>query len=175
MNPTDEPDDIADGDAPPSKSARKREAHAQQALGETLLGIPEAEWPALAVPEELAEALRAALRIHARGGRRRQLQYIGKLMRRIDSDAIARALAQRADRHATATRDFHRLEQWRDHLLDDGDEALSAFLADHPGADRQHLRQLIRNAQREKAADRPPRAARLLFKYLRELADTTAD
>lgn len=172
MSPADdrpEPDD--DSHEAPSKSARKREAHAQQALGEKLLAIPEAEWPALAVPAELAEALRAALRIHARGGRRRQLQYIGKLMRRIDSEAIATALARRAERQAEQTRDFHRLEQWRDRLLDEGDAALAELLDAFPAADRQHLRQLVRNAQREQAAQKPPRAARLLFRYLRELAE----
>jgi len=174
VNTPDEADadgESTDGEALPSKSRRKREAHAQQALGEALLQIPEAEWPSLAVPEELAAALREALRIHARGGRRRQLQYIGKLMRRIDSEAIAAALARRDERQATARRDFHRLEAWRDRLLAEGDAALPELLAEFPGAERQQLRQLIRNARRERAAAKPPRAARLLFRYLRQLAE----
>jgi len=71
---------------------------------------------------------------------------------------------------AEARRDFHRLEAWRDRLLAEGDAALPELLAEFPGADRQQLRQLIRNAHRERAAQKPPRAARLLFRYLRELA-----
>jgi len=98
------------------------------------------------------------------------MQYVGKLMRREDLDAI-RAVFDEMDQE-TRRRDlaFHRLEQWRDRLIDEGDAAAKAFIAEFPAVDRQALRQLIRNARREREQGKPPTNARRLFRLIRDTA-----
>lgn len=152
-----------------SKSQLKRESHALQDLGEELVGLPASRLAKIPMPEELADAVELARRITARGGRKRQLQYIGKVMRKIDVEPIEQAMAALHNDAARETARLHKLEQWRDRLLEEGDHALSELLDDYPQADRQHLRQLLRNAQREKQQNKPPKSARELFRYLREL------
>lgn len=152
-----------------SKSQLKRESHALQALGEELVELPAAKLEKIPLPEELAEAVALARRIKARGGRKRQLQYIGKLMRKIDEEPIRQAMDQIKGESTRETARLHKLEQWRDRLLEEGDSALAELLGEYPDADRQHLRQLMRNAQREKKQNKPPKSARELFRYLREL------
>ena len=110
-----------------------------------------------------------AQRITAHGGLYRQKQYIGKLMRNFDVDPIEAALTARRDSRDTASRAFHRLEQWRDRLLIEGDAAIEALRTDLPHADLEHVRRLVAEAARETTAGRPPTAARALFRYLREL------
>lgn len=152
-----------------SKSQLKRESHALQELGEELVELPAAKLAKIPLPEELAEAVALARRIKARGGRKRQLQYIGKVMRKIDAEPIQQALSALKTDAIRETARLHRLEQWRDRLLEEGDTALAELLDEYPAADRQHLRQLMRNAQREKKQNKPPKSARELFRYLREL------
>lgn len=154
---------------PVSKSQRKRDSIACQKLGETLVDLTGQKLAALPLPDHLREAILEARGIKSHGARRRQLQYIGKLMRELDTRPIAEALeglqregAQDAARH-------HRIERWRERLLAEGDNALGALLEDHPGADRQHLRQLLRKARKEQSAGGPQPAARSLFRYLRDL------
>jgi len=154
-----------------SKSQLKRESHALQALGEELVSLPAAKLATIPMPEELAEAVALARKIKAHGGRKRQMQYIGKVMRSIDAAPIEQALANLRNTAGREAARFHRLEQWRDRLLEQGDEALGALLEEFPSADRQHLRQLIRNAQREAAQNKPPKSAREIFRYLRDLAE----
>ena len=125
----------------------------------------------LDLPEALREALDTCRGIHARGGRKRQLQYIGKLMRGIDAKPIRRALEGLAGRDAAATAALHRLEQWRERLIAEGDGALAELLDEYPAADRQQLRQLVMKARKERDAEKPPAAARALFKALRNLFD----
>lgn len=152
-----------------SKSQLKRESHALQALGEELVELPDAKLAKIPMPEELADAVALARRIKQRGGRKRQLQYIGKLMRKIDPEPIEQAMAGLKNEAAKETAKLHRLEQWRDRLIEEGDTSLAPLLDEYPHADRQHLRQLVRNAQREKKQNKPPKSARELFRYLREL------
>lgn len=158
---------------PKSKSQRKREAEAAQQLGATLVAMPAARFKAvmarLDLPEPLREALAACRAITAHGGRRRQLQYIGKLMRGIDTAPIEQALAVLAGKDRASIAAQHRLEQWRERLIAEGDAALAELLDDYPDADRQHLRQLVTKARKERDADQPPAAARVLFRELREL------
>lgn len=154
-----------------SKSQLKRESHALQALGEELVSLPAAKLAKIPMPEELAEAVALARKIKAHGGRKRQMQYIGKVMRSIDAEPIEQALANLKNAASKEAAKFHRLEQWRDRLLEEGDAALGALLEELPGADRQHLRQLIRNAQREAAKNKPPKSAREIFRYLRDLTE----
>lgn len=153
---------------PPSKSRLKRDAHALQQLGTALLDVPEHDWEALGLPEPLTSALREAKRIPSRGARKRQLQFIGKLMRDVDPEPIQRYFD---DLHAEARRQAHRqheTERWRERMLEEGDSAIEDWLAAHPDADRQHLRQLVRQAAREQAAGKPPKTGRALFRYLRD-------
>jgi len=167
-----EHDDDYDDDSEfsgPSKSQLKREAQALQDLGTELVELRAEQLKRLDLPEDLRDAVELARRINQRGGRKRQLQYIGKLMRGIDAEPIRAALdaLRRPAREDTARQ--HRLENWRDRLLAEGDAALEALLEDYPNADRQHLRRLIRDAQRETTQEKSPKSARALFRYLRDL------
>jgi ribosome-associated protein len=163
--------DDAEEDLYPSKSQLKRESHALQALGEELVGLPAAKLAKIPMPDELAEAVALARKILARGGLKRQLQYIGKLMRHIDAEPIEQALNELKNAAGKEAAKFHRLEQWRDRLVGEGDAAMGELLEEFPHADRQHLRQLVRNAQTEAAKSKPPKAAREIFRYLRELGE----
>lgn len=149
-----------------SKSERKRRMHALQDLGVRLVALREEALSGLDLPEQVADAVRHA-RTLAREARRRQLQYIGKLLRRHElPDLVARVDALEAPARA-ATQRLHRVEGWRDRLIDD-DAALDALLSEYPDADAQRLRTLIRNARRERTAGEPPRSRRALFQLLNE-------
>ncbi len=148
---------------------RKREADRLQELGESLIALKPAELAALELPETLFDAVSLAQRITAHGGLYRQKQLIGKLMRKIDVAPIEAAINARRDSRDTASRAFHRLEQWRDRLLQDGEEAVVALGGALPHADLDHVRRLVTEAGREAAEGRSPAAARALFRYLREL------
>ena len=167
----DIPDDDAFYDERPSKSARKREMQALQEIGEEVVGLSEGELATIPLEGELREAILTARRISSHEGRRRQLQFIGKLMRHVDSTAIAAALAELHNGRQLLNQRFHQLERLRDELIASGVGAMDKVLALHPDADRQHLRQLITAAGREREQQKPPAAARKLFRYLRELAE----
>jgi ribosome-associated protein len=138
-------------------------------LGESLIALKPSELVALPLPESLFDAVSLAQRITAHGGLYRQKQLIGKLMRNLDVEPIAAAINARRDSRDTASRVFHRLEQWRDRLLVEGEEAVVALAAAMPQADLDHVRRLVVEAARETSAGRSPAAARALFRYLREL------
>jgi ribosome-associated protein len=157
----------------PSKSARKREADAAQALGTRLIDLKQAELEALALPEKLLEAILLAKRISSRGGLARQRQFIGKLMRDVDPEPIEAALAQKS-RDATLGAERHkRLETWRTRLLNEGPAALDELLKWCPGADRKALQALIAKASGTRV-DPGSRegASRELFRSLRALFDS---
>ncbi len=155
----------------PSKTQLKREAQVLQDLGTELVGLNTDQLNRLPLPEDLRDAVDLARRITQRGGRKRQLQYIGKLMRGLDAEPIQAALDALRKPAREDTARLHRLEHWRDQLLAEGDAALESLLEAFPQADRQHLRRLTRDAQREAKQDKPPKSARALFRYLRELDD----
>jgi len=151
-----------------SKSQRKREMHALQALGETLVGLRDDQLSRLDLPENLHEAIMQARSISARGALRRQLQYVGRLMRDVDADQIRDRLQSV---QAGTVRDvamLHRAERWRERLLTE-DTAISEFVAAFPATDVQQLRTLLRNTKRDTAAGRPPRAYRELFRNIRDV------
>ena len=150
-----------------SKTRRKQEMHALQALGVALVELPEAQLAAMQLPDELAQAVREARSIASHEARRRQLQYIGRLMRDLDPEPIRARLQDIEGSSAAATARHRRTEQWRARLLED-DAALTEFAREHPGADLQTLRTLIRNARKEQKEGRPPRAFRDLYRVLRE-------
>lgn len=154
-----------------SKSEMKREMNALQKLGEELVELPQKQLEKITLPEDLDDAVKLARRLEHREGRRRQLQYIGKLMREIDVTEIKQQLEKYHQQSRNFRQHFHNLEQWRDRLINEGDAALNQLLAEQPGTDRQHLRQLIRQAQKEQSQQKPPAASRKIFKYLRELME----
>lgn len=155
--------------APASKSQRKREAHALQALGEALVKLTKPALQQIPLPDDLRNAIEEAQRLHQHGALKRQLQYIGKLMRQCDVEPIRAAYEKVTNSYREDVEQHHKLEQWRDRLLSEGDRALEQLLAQHADVDRQHLRQLIRAAHQEVAKGKPPKAARELFRYLREV------
>ena len=165
-----------------SKSEIKRQMTALQKLGEELIALPKGKLDKLDLPETLRDAIDAAKRITAHGGLSRQKQYIGRLMRIIDAQPIAEQLAKWRNHHSDGNAVFHQMELWRTRLIDD-DKAVTLFIADHPGADVQQLRTLIRNARKEASQQQPPKSSRALFKLIRsifehenpELADSSDD
>ncbi|MGH8631123.1 MAG: ribosome biogenesis factor YjgA, partial [Burkholderiales bacterium] len=130
----------------PSKTQRKREMHALQALGETLAALPLERLAQLDLPEVLRDALMHARQISKWGARRRQMQYIGKLMREVDATAIRNRLDAWQSAAAREASRLHQIERWRDRLLEN-ESALGELLERHPRADVQRLRSLIRNAR----------------------------
>lgn len=156
-----------------SKSQKKRDAEALQELGTALTKLNEEQLKSIPLPQNLLEAISAARNIHQHGGLKRQLQYIGKLMRDIDPQPVKQALSklQRHQHHEAAK--LHQLESWRDQLILDSSTVMSELLSSFPQLDRQYLRQLVRNAQHETQQQKPPKSARKLFKYLQQLANTT--
>ena len=151
-----------------SKSQVKREMLALQELGEALVKLSSAELARIEMPDELREAVATAQKIRQRGAHKRQLQFIGRLMRQVDPHPIQTSLDQLLNRDRLSVARQHRIERWRERLIDEGDAALAELLREFPSLDRQHLRQLLRNAQKEQQRNKPPRAARELFRYLRE-------
>lgn len=160
-----------DEDLPPSKSRLKRDADELQLLGKRMTELRPDQQAKLPIDGQLRDAIEEYARIKSNGAKRRHLQYVGKLMRTADADAI-REVVDRFD-SATATHNqlFHEMERWRESLIDGGNDVLQQFIEQHPNADIQHLRQLVRNAQRERQREQAPAQARKLFRYIRDLYD----
>lgn len=157
----------------PSRSQKRREALDVLALAERLVDLPDRQLAALPMPEDLRDLVRESRRITAQIARKRQLQFLAKAMRREEDDildAIRSVLDKDRDQSRRETAELHRLESWRERLLEGGDEALAELLDEYPDADRQLLRQLVRNARLEREKQRPPRAFRELFRVLKALA-----
>lgn len=167
-------DATSDDTRPVSKTRRKAEMHALQDLGVTLVELETRQFNALVgeveLPERLREALVQARGITARGGRKRQLQYIGKLMRDVDPEPIARWLDRLAHGRQHDAAHQHALEQWRERLLDEPD-ALDLLMAEHPTLDRPRLRALIVKARDERVRGSAPHAYRDLFRALKTVLD----
>ena len=157
------------------RGIEKRKAEALQELGEDLITLKPEQLARFDLPDSLRDAILAAQAITSHGALRRQRQYVGKLMRKVEAAPIrARLLEIRGEDAMTRAR-LHRAERWRDRLVADGDRALTELLEEAPQADRVRLRTLTRDAQRERATDAPPRAQRELFRRLRELFDEAAE
>ena len=154
----------------PNKSAMKRETAALEALGEELIALPNDRLASLEMPPELFEAIKLGQSIQSHHGAfKRQRKFIAKLMRDMDMSPIREQLDRHSNLSARAVHHQHVIERWRDRLLKGDDHDLNALMAEHPDADRPKLRHLIRDAHKEFLSNAPPRSARLLFKYLREL------
>ena len=158
---------LGDGSDRPSKTQRKKEMHALQALGQQLVDLGRDQLAQVDLPQELREAIAFAHRVTSHEGRRRHMQYIGKLMRQVDPQPLRAAIDDATGESKQAVALMHRCERLRDALLAD-DGALEAVLTELPGADVQQLRSTIRAARREHAEGRPPRHARQLYRWLHE-------
>lgn len=153
-----------------SKSEIKRDAEALKDLGTELVELGKNALEKISLDEDLLAAVELAQKIK-KEGRRRQIQLIGKMLRARDVEPIQTALDKLKNRHNQQVSLFHKLELLRDRLVEEGDDAIPTVLELYPDADRQQLRSLVRNAQKEKAGNKPPKSFRQIFQYLRELAE----
>ena len=154
------PEEIAaEETGPPSKTQLKAEADEKQALGEALLTLRADLMGRLDLPDKLRDAIAEAKKITNFEGRRRQMQFIGKLMRPLDADPIREAINEQLNGSAQLTLQLHLAEQWRDKLVAD-DDALSAWLTEFPSTDAQQLRALIRQARKDYKPEKPGEAPR---------------
>ncbi len=160
-----------DADLPTSKTKLKAEADAQQALGVKLSALSKDKLNKLNLPEELLTAVLDTKKITANGAIRRHRQYLGRLMREVDTAPIIEQLSRWEGKNTAENAYFHGLERWRDRLISEPN-ALSEFMALHPNTDSQQLRALIRNAQKEHLANKPPKSSREIFKLLREITSS---
>lgn len=152
-----------------SKSEIKRDAEALKELGRELMELGANSLDRIPLDEDLRAAIELAQRIK-KEGRRRQIQLIGKMLRSRDPEPIYTALDKLKNTHNQQVVLFHKLEKLRDALVEQGDSAIEEVVANYPDTDRQQLRSLIRAAQKEKATNKPPKAFRQIFQYLKELA-----
>ena len=156
----------------PSKTQLKQRSHALQTLGEAVAELSDARLAAIEMPESLRDAIKEYRKTRSHEGRRRQMQYVGKLMRRADEDALREAVAAATLGSARETLALHEAERWRAELVAD-DDALTRWLAAHPDTDTQQLRSLVRAARRDAAAlapeQRQPRSFRELFQFIKPM------
>jgi ribosome-associated protein len=173
MNDLDTNDFDADGlDYPggKSKSQRKREMSALQELGRKLAELKQPRLSKFPLTEDLRSALRDYHRIKSNEAKRRQLQYIGKLMRNEDQESIEAVFDEFAAQGHRNAQQEQLAEKWRERLLEDENGAeLTVFLDQHPNCDRQELRNQIRSAAHERQTGKPPQQAKKLFRLLREI------
>ncbi|QIW16056.1 hypothetical protein A4G20_06780 [Pasteurellaceae bacterium RH1A] len=151
-----------------SKSEIKRDAEALKKLGASLIELSPQNLAKIPLDDELKDAIELAQRLKLEA-RRRQLQYIGKLLRNLDPEPIQEALDKVENRHAQQLALLQKLEVVRDQLIEEGDSAVNALLDEYPELDRQHLRNLVRMAQKEKQANKPPKNYREIFQYLKSV------
>ncbi|MDP2819644.1 MAG: ribosome biogenesis factor YjgA [Polaromonas sp.] len=149
---------------PPSKTQLKAEADEKQALGEALLTLRADLMARLDLPEKLIDAIAQAKKITNFEGKRRQMQFIGKLMRPLDTEPIRAAIDEQKNGSAQLTLALHLAEQWRDKLIA-SDDALSDWLTEHPDTDSQQLRALIRQARKDAKPEKPGEAPRHAKSY----------
>ena len=165
--------DAVDPDDRPSKTQRKKASHELQDLGQALVELPESRVKDLAIPENLRDAVHQYRRTKTHEGRRRQMQYIGKLMRGVDTDPIRQAVLDMQLGRAKDSLALHEAERWRAELVA-SDDAVTSFLAEHPQTDTQQLRSLIRAARKDASLSpeqRSGRAFRELFQFIKQARD----
>ncbi len=167
MKPHNTPDEELE-ELPPSKTKIKKQMHDLRDLGKELTELNKDKWRELDLPENLFEALVEYKRITKFGAQKRQLQYIGKLMRDVETEPILAKMDIWSGNSRQHTAWLHQVEAWRDRMLDEPD-ALTEFLSQHPEADVQRLRTLIRNALKEKELNKPPKSYREIFQLLRDI------
>lgn len=157
-----EEDDVYSG---PSKSQRKRDCDALQALGQELTTLSADQLERIDLPEDILAAIAEFKRLRSFGAQRRQLQLLGKLMRQLDGPSVREAIDRATGESRAAVAALHRAERARDAMLN-GDEAVTKYIDAHPEVDVQKLRQLVRTARKEKEAGKPPKSARELYRLI---------
>lgn len=159
----------AEGDELKSKTQIKQQADDIKKLGLKLLDLSPADLATMPLTDDLQDALALAKRINRKkDGYRRQIQFIGKLLREYDLEPIQQGLLAIDNKHQLANAHFHRLELLRDKLVQQGDSAIQDVLDEYPHLDRQRLRQWVRQIAKQKSEDKPPKAAREIFQYLKD-------
>ncbi len=160
----------------PNKTQLKREIKVLNDLGKELIALPPSSLKKVPLSDHMREAIEDGRRF-SRGALQRQLRRIASLMQEEDVEAIKLELMRQKQPSKQQTAEFHQLEQWRDRLIEGDDNLLSDLIEQFPTIDRQHIRQLVRNAAVEKKKEKPPKSARALFRYLSELkkASSSAD
>lgn len=162
----------------PSRSEERREALAVLELASKMIEQNDSRISQLPMSAELVDLTLASKKITSQIARKRQMQFLAKQLRRQDEEvlvAIRAALDFDKNISRQETASLHRVEAWRDRLIEEGDAALAELLNEFPSADRQHLRQLARNAKEEKLKNKPPHAFRDLFRELRELMSEASE
>lgn len=155
-----------------SKTQVKRDADDLVSLGKRIADLSQDQFDAMPLSNNLREAIVVARKLSKGGAIKRQFKYIGKLLRSMDVEPINQAIERQLDKDRAATARLHKMEQWRDKLVEQGDGALSDFLGSFPHADRQYIRQLQRKAKQELEKQKPPVAARKIFQYIKEISTT---
>lgn len=153
----------------PNKTHIKQEMAVLFTLGEEMSVLSAAHIKSLELPEIIDKAVIEVSKMGHTGARKRLLKFIAGQLHKIDVDPILERMARITNKSAHAVREHHMAEQWRDKLIAEGNEALTEFLYEYDHADRQQLRQLMRNAQKEAEASKPPKSSRLLYRYLKSL------
>ena len=161
-------EDFTEDTGRPSKTKQKEVMHELRDLGAELVELSVGQLKRINVPENIFDAVRDCQKITAHGARRRQIQYLGKLMRSVDDEPIRAGLALLRGESSAETARLHRLERLRVRLLED-EAVLTEIAAQWPGVDLQHLRTLRRNALKEKENNKPPKNFRAIFQILQEL------
>lgn len=158
----------------PNKSQLKRDIADLQTMCEEITQLTPAQIKRLGLPEQIFVAIIEAAKMPLKSARKRQLKFINSMMRKIDIEPIQEQLNKLKTQSAHSARELHQLEHWRDRLLSDDKNALTDCIRQFPQADTQQLRQLVRNAKKELSQQKPPKSARQLFRYLRELQEMEA-
>ncbi|MFD2229663.1 ribosome biogenesis factor YjgA [Alkalimarinus sediminis] len=158
-----------------SKTSIKRDMHELQALGKRLTELKQNQLDKVPMSEQLRKAVEESRRITKREATRRHMQYIGKLMRDEDEEAIKNAVDLFDAGSKAFAQALHALERWRDRLIEGGNDILSEYVDENPSADIQHLRQLVRNAKKDVKNEKNTGASKKLFRYLRAIDDMDAE
>ncbi|MDD1607183.1 MAG: DUF615 domain-containing protein [Methylococcaceae bacterium] len=159
----------------PNKTKIKQEMAALFTLAEELSALSATHIKSLDLPEIIDKAVVEASKMSHTGARKRLLKYIAGQLHKIDVDPMLEKLARIKNTSAHAVREHHMAEHWRDKLIAEGNEALTEFLYEYDHADRQQLRQLMRNAQKEAELAKPPKSSRLLYRYLKDLLQNESE
>jgi ribosome-associated protein len=155
--------------APKSKSQIKRDMHALQDLGAELIVLSKEQLQEFDLPEELLRAVLETKRITSGSAKKRQLQYLGKLMRKTDPEPIRIILDKLKNQSAEAARELHTLEKWRERLIKEGKPALTEFISAYPHADSQRMRQMLKEVEKDLKKENNSGASKKLFRHLREI------
>ena len=154
----------------PNKTRIKKEIAGVMAMAEEICQLSPSQIAEFELPESIEQAILDAMKMGHNSARKRLLKYITAQLRNIDTEAVQEKLARMKNRSAHAVREHHQAERWRDQLLSDaGAHQLTQLMDEFPAADSQYIRQLQRNAQKEAKEAKPPKSARQLYKYLKEM------